>query len=175
MNCSEAPCGNSYKSLSLLTVLLCWTACHPKAGYFWTVTMKLDMCAVSPFIGISFRRGPMPPEMRDTAFMDRLHACTAGWEYPKLSPDEHLTDHFGLVSDFLSECWSRLRSTNRLGAAQGRIHLGGALSGRDIEAVNKTVNGMLKLLFPDPEMDVSDEDLEWIYRLALEARRRVKE
>ena len=120
--------------------------------------------------------GPMPLEMRDdTAFMDRLHAYAAGWEYPKLSPDEHLTDHFGLVSDFLSECWSRLRSTNRLGAVQGRIHLGGALSGRDIEAVNKTVNGMLKLLFPDPEMEVSDEDLEWIYRLALESRRRVKE
>ena len=120
--------------------------------------------------------GPMPSEMRDdTAFMDRLHAYAAGWDYPKLSPDEHLTDHFGLVSDFLSECWSRLRSTNRLAAVQGRVHLGGALSGRDIEAVNKTVNGLLKLLFPDPEMDVSDEDLEWVYRLALESRRRVKE
>lgn len=120
--------------------------------------------------------GPMPPEMRnDTAFMDRLHAYAAGWDYPKLSPDEHLTDHFGLVCDFLSECWSRLRNMSRLGAVQGRIHLGGALSGRDIEAANKTVNGLLKLLFPDPEMDVSDEDLEWIYRLALESRRRVKE
>ena len=120
--------------------------------------------------------GPMPSEMRDdTAFMDRLHAYAAGWDYPKLSPDEHLTDHFGLVSDFLSECWSRLRSTNRLAAVQGRVHLGGALSGRDIEAVNKTVNGLLKLLFPDPETDVSDEDLEWVYRLALESRRRVKE
>ncbi len=120
--------------------------------------------------------GPMPSEMRDdTAFMDRLHAYAAGWDYPKLSPDEHLTDHFGLVSDFLSECWSRLRSTNRLAAVQGRVHLGGALSGRDIEAVNKTVNGLLKLLFPGPEMDVSDEDLEWVYRLALESRRRVKE
>ncbi|MCY4310859.1 MAG: BREX system Lon protease-like protein BrxL [Rhodospirillaceae bacterium] len=119
---------------------------------------------------------PMPSEMRDdTAFMDRLHAYAAGWDYPKLSPDEHLTDHFGLVSDFLSECWSRLRSTNRLSSVQGRVHLGGALSGRDIEAVNKTVNGMLKLLFPNPEMEIGDEDLEWIYRLALESRRRVKE
>ena len=33
----------------------------------------------------------------------------------------------------------------------------------------------MKLLFPDPEMPVSDEDLEWIVRLALESRRRVKE
>lgn len=119
---------------------------------------------------------PMPPEMRDdTAFMDRIHAYVPGWDYPKLKPDQHLTDHFGLVSDFLSECWSRLRSGNRVSAMQGRVHLGGALSGRDIEAVNKTVSGLLKLLFPDPEMSISDDDLEWIVRVALEARRRVKE
>lgn len=119
---------------------------------------------------------PLPPEMRDdTAFMDRIHAYAPGWDYPKLNPHEHLTDHFGLVSDFLSECWSRLRNSSRIAAVQGRVHLGGALSGRDIEAVNKTINGLLKLLFPDPEMPVSDEDLEWIVRIALEARRRVKE
>ncbi|MEW5880430.1 MAG: BREX system Lon protease-like protein BrxL [Pseudomonadota bacterium] len=119
---------------------------------------------------------PLPPEMRtDTAFMDRLHAYVPGWEFPKLNPTEHVTNHFGLVSDFLSECWSRLRSGNRVSVMQGRIHLGGALSGRDIEAANKTVSGLTKLLFPDPEMPVSDEDLEWMTRLALEARRRVKE
>lgn len=120
--------------------------------------------------------GPMPPEMRDdTAFMDRLHAYVPGWDFPKVNPTEHLTDQFGLVSDFLSECWSRLRSSNRVSVLQGRVHLGGALSGRDIEAVNKTVSGLTKLLFPDPEMPVPDEDLEWIVRLALETRRRVKE
>ena len=58
---------------------------------------------------------------------------------------------------------------------QNRIHLGGALSGRDIEGVNKTVSALIKLLFPDPEMEIPDEDLEWIVRLALESRRRVKE
>lgn len=120
--------------------------------------------------------GPLPPEMRnDTAFMDRIHSYAPGWDFPKLNPNDHLTNHFGLVSDFLSECWSRLRSENRVSVMQGRIHLGGALSGRDIEAVNKTVSGLVKLIFPDPEMPVSDEDLEWIVRLALEARRRVKE
>lgn len=119
---------------------------------------------------------PLPPEMRDdTAFMDRLHAYVPGWDYPKLNPEEHLTDHFGLVSDFFSECWSRLRNGNRVSVMQNRVHLGGALSGRDIEAVNKTVSGLIKLLFPDPKMPVPDEDLESIIRLALEARRRVKE
>src|SRR5436305_362674 len=39
--------------------------------------------------------GPMPPEMRnDTAFMDRLHAFGPGWDFPKLNPSDHLTDHF---------------------------------------------------------------------------------
>jgi ATP-dependent Lon protease len=119
---------------------------------------------------------PLPPEMRnDTAFMDRLHAFAPGWDFPKVSPAEHLTDHFGLVSDFLSESWSKLRSQSRGNVIQGRVYLGGALSGRDIEGVTKTVSGLVKLLFPKPEMPISDEDLEWVVRLALESRRRIKE
>jgi len=119
---------------------------------------------------------PLPPEMRDdTAFMDRLHAYAPGWDYPKLDPRSHLTDHFGLVSDFLSECWTRLRTTSRASVLDGRIHFGGALSGRDIEAARKTVSGLVKLLHPDSTTHVPDEDLEWIVRLALESRRRVKE
>jgi len=39
----------------------------------------------------------------------------------------------------------------------------------------ETVSGLVKLLFPDPNGAVPDEDLEWIVRLALESRRRVKE
>jgi ATP-dependent Lon protease len=58
---------------------------------------------------------------------------------------------------------------------QGRVYLGGALSGRDIEAVTKTVSGLVKLLFPKPDMPIADDDLEWIVRLALESRRRIKE
>jgi ATP-dependent Lon protease len=125
---------------------------------------------------VSHLLSPLPPEMRnDTAFMDRIHSYAAGWDFPKLNASEHFTDHFGLVSDFLSECWSRLRTANRVGVLQGRVHFGGALSGRDIEAVNKTVSGLAKLLFPDASMEVSDHDLEWMVRIALEARRRVKE
>lgn len=119
---------------------------------------------------------PLPPEMRDdTAFQDRLHAFAPGWDFPKLNPNKHLTDHFGLVSDFLSECWSRLRQTSRIPALQDRVFWGGALSGRDINATQKTVSGLLKLLFPDQEMPIPDEDLEWVVRVALESRRRVKE
>jgi ATP-dependent Lon protease len=63
---------------------------------------------------ISHLFGPMPPEMRDdTAFMDRIHAYVPGWDFPKLDKS-FLTQHFGLVSDFLAECWTRLRNTSRI-------------------------------------------------------------
>ena len=118
--------------------------------------------------------GPMPPEMKDdTAFMDRIHAFLPGWDVPKISK-ELLTDHFGLVSDFLSECWSQLRNQSRVNVLQNRVFFGGALSGRDTNAVNKTVSGLLKLLYPGGG-EVTDADLEWAVRIAMEARRRVKE
>ena len=119
--------------------------------------------------------GPLPPEMRnDTAFMDRVHSYLPGWDVPKMSPDL-LTDHFGLVSDFLSECWDRLRAESRIGVLQNRVQFGGALSGRDSRAAQKTISGLLKLISPDRDEPVGDDDLEWAVRLGLECRRRVKE
>ena len=119
--------------------------------------------------------GPLPPEMRDdTAFQDRIHSFVAGWDIPKVSA-QLFTDHFGLVSDFLSECWTHLRKQSRLTSLQGRLFFGGALSGRDTWATQKTINGLLKLLYPNPETPISDDALEWAVRLALECRRRVKE
>jgi ATP-dependent Lon protease len=119
--------------------------------------------------------GPMPPEMRDdTAFMDRIHGFLPGWDVPKVSKDL-LTNHFGLVSDFLSECWRQLRYQSRVSQLQNRVYFGGALSGRDTNAVNKTVSGLLKLLYPSSDDTIPDEDLEWAIRLGLEVRRRVKE
>ena len=56
-----------------------------------------------------------------------------------------------------------------MAALQGRAFWGGALSGRYLNGVNKTVSGLLKLIYPDESAQVSDEDL------ALEVRRRVKE
>lgn len=119
--------------------------------------------------------GPLPPEMRsDTAFMDRIHSYLPGWDVPKVNRDL-LTNQFGLVSDFLSECWSQLRRQSRQSVLQGRVHLGAALSGRDATGVQKTVSGLVKLLSPNPDTAVSDELLEWAVRMALECRRRVKE
>lgn len=124
---------------------------------------------------ISHLFGPMPKEMRDdTAFMDRIHAFVPGWDFPKLNKT-YFTSHFGMVSDFLAECWTRLRDINRVSSVLPNVDYGGALSGRDTTAVNKTLNGLLKLMQPNPEAPISDELLEWAIKISLEYRRRVKE
>jgi ATP-dependent Lon protease len=119
--------------------------------------------------------GPLPPEMRnDTAFMDRIHAFAPGWDFPKINK-ALLTNHFGLVSDFLAECWTRLRDVSRLSSVLPRLDFGGALSGRDTSSTQKTLNGLLKLMQPNPDEPISDELLEWAVKISLEYRRRVKE
>lgn len=119
--------------------------------------------------------GPLPPEIRDdTAFMDRIHSYIPGWDYPKIHPNM-MTSHYGLVSDFLSECWRQLRGESRLPKIVDRLALGDALSGRDRRATTKTIDGLLKLTYPSSDMEIADEDLEWAVRIALECRRRVKE
>ncbi len=118
---------------------------------------------------------PLPKEMRnDTAFMDRLHAFIPGWDVPKLNPS-YFTSHFGFVSDFLAECWTHLRHTTRLESIRGRINWSRQLSGRDRRSAENTLNGLLKLLYPDPETEVPADFLDWAAGLSVEMRRRVKE
>jgi ATP-dependent Lon protease len=119
--------------------------------------------------------GPLPVDMRnDTAFMDRIHSFVPGWDVAKIDRSQ-FTDHFGLVNDFLAECWRRLREQSRQPLVSGRFRLGEAASGRDTRAMMLTVDGLLKLLSPDADAPIADDDLEWALRLALECRRRVKE
>jgi tRNA A-37 threonylcarbamoyl transferase component Bud32 len=118
---------------------------------------------------------PMPEVMRnDTAFMDRLHAYVPGWEIPAVGRDQK-THHYGLVSDLLAQWWHELRSENRYVRVRERIRHNDSWRGRDNEAVEKTVDGLLKLLYPDAEATVLPDDLVWAMELATVSRRRVKE
>jgi uncharacterized protein (TIGR02653 family) len=119
--------------------------------------------------------GPMPEAMRDdTAFMDRLHAYVPGWDIPAVGSGQK-TDHYGLVSDLLAQWWHELRAENRYVGLRERVHFNDNWRGRDVEAVTKTIDGLIKLLYPDPAAPVSQEDLEWAVRVATISRRRVKE
>ncbi|MBC7347101.1 MAG: protease Lon-related BREX system protein BrxL [Clostridia bacterium] len=115
---------------------------------------------------------PFPSEMQDLAFLDRFHAYLPGWEFPKMA-SQLLTNHYGLVMDYLAEVFRELRKLSFGDLIERHFRLGEALNKRDEKAVRKTVSGFVKLLHPDGE--VGREELEEYLRLALEFRRRVKE
>lgn len=114
----------------------------------------------------------LPKAMVDPAFLDRMHFYLPGWEVPKLEP-RLFTDHYGFVSDFLSEAFRQLRKRTFVNAIDGEFSLGPHLAQRDVKGVRKTVSGLLKILHPDGEWTRAElrDYLEW----AMEGRRRVKE
>jgi ATP-dependent Lon protease len=116
---------------------------------------------------------PMPDVIRDDmAFIDRLHFYLPGWEVPKMR-NEHFTDHYGFVIDYLAEALRELRKHNFTEIIDHYFSLGSHLNARDRKAVRRTVSGMVKILHPHGQ--VSQEDLAELLELALEGRRRVKE
>ncbi len=116
---------------------------------------------------------PLPDIIRDDmAFIDRLHFYLPGWEIPKMR-NEHFTDHYGFVVDYLAEALRDLRKHNFTEIIDRHFSLGGHLNARDRKAVRRTVSGLVKILHPHGQ--VSQDDLGEILKLALEGRRRVKE
>jgi len=116
---------------------------------------------------------PLPDTIRDDmAFIDRLHFYLPGWEIPKMR-NEHFTDHYGFVVDYLAEALRELRKHNFTESIDHHFSLGSHLNARDRKAVRRTVSGLIKILHPHGE--VSREDLEELLSHAIEGRRRVKE
>ncbi|MCF2556008.1 protease Lon-related BREX system protein BrxL [Fournierella massiliensis] len=116
---------------------------------------------------------PFPPEMgTDTAFLDRIHCYLPGWEIPKFRP-EHFTGDYGFITDYYAEFIRELRKEQYGDAIDKYYRLGKNLNQRDTIAVRRTVDGLLKLVYPDGVFE--KEDLEEILVIALEMRRRVKE
>jgi ATP-dependent Lon protease len=116
---------------------------------------------------------PLPEVIRDDmAFIDRLHCYLPGWEIPKMR-NEHFTDHYGFVVDYMAEALRELRKHNFTEIIDHHFALGAHLNARDRKAVRRTVSGLVKILHPHGQ--VSREDLEELLSIALEGRRRVKE
>lgn len=115
---------------------------------------------------------PLPDDLQDMAFIDRLHFYLPGWEMPKLQP-EFFTDHYGFVVDYLAEALRELRRRNYTDVFDRYFSLGSHLNTRDARAVRRAVSGLVKILHPSGE--ASKEEVEEYLLLALEGRRRVKE
>lgn len=127
---------------------------------------------VATLVKTSHLLQPLSDQMQDLALIDRIHFYLPGWELDKMRP-EYLTDHYGLVVDYITEVWRSLRKTSYADLVDRHFSLGSHLNQRDVRAVRKTVSGLVKLLHPDGQ--VSKEELEEYLQLAMEGRRRVKE
>jgi len=114
----------------------------------------------------------LPSQYYDSAFLDRLHAYIPGWEVEVIRA-EMFTSGFGFVVDYLAEILRKLRTYDYTHHYQQHFRLSSEISTRDRDGVNKTFSGLMKILFPSGE--ASREEMEYIFELAIESRKRVKD
>jgi ATP-dependent Lon protease len=115
---------------------------------------------------------PLPKEF-DLAVIHRFHAYMPGWEIPPNS-SKLLTDHYGLITDYLAEAFHHLFSkVNLFSSIKSKLSLNKMHEGRDETAVIKTVSAFCKMLHPGSEP--SPEEMDEYIQYAIEGRRRVKE
>ena len=120
---------------------------------------------------------PLPSYLQVEALIDRIHYYLPGWEIPKISPDAASRD-YGFITDYFCEIMHELRRIDVLGPLKSRFELfdaaghGPGLTSRDVRAIQKTLAGLLKLMYPHGQ--VNDEQLEELLLLAIEGRQRVR-
>lgn len=114
------------------------------------------------------------PEAFDLAVIDRIYNYIPGWEIPKID-DSAYNNHFGLITDYMSEALHYLfvHDSDYVGIVNTRLKKGDNIEGRDNRALQKTISGFIKLLFPTGQP--TDEEFDEIVEYAIEGRRRVKE
>jgi len=115
----------------------------------------------------------LPEDLQDPAFLDRIHAYLPGWEVPKIRPENYATG-YGFLTDYLAEIFAELRRLNY------QTHVNywadfGQMTGRNQDAVKKTVAGLLKLIYPhrqNPD-SLKAEEVKWVMDFGVEMRKRV--
>lgn len=146
---------------------------EPRAGYASIAMFGNTQQPIDVMVQTGHLFAPMPDVIRDDmAFIDRIHYYLPGWEVPKMR-NEHFTNHYGFVVDYLSEALRELRKHNFTEMIDHHFSLGAHLNARDRKAVRRTVSGLIKIIHPHGE--VSKEDLSELLAMAIEGRRRVKE
>ncbi len=112
---------------------------------------------------------PLPLEIIDSAFQDRMHGYIPGWEVPKILPGT-LATGVGFVTDYFGEVLVKLREDSFADAARG-VPMHAGLTRRDQTAVERLASGLMKILHPDGNW--TGEELQEIVTFASELRQRV--
>ena len=112
---------------------------------------------------------PLPAEIIDSAFFDRVHGYIPGWEIPKITPASIATG-VGYVIDYFGEVLVRLRDDSFADRVR-EVPLQPGLTRRDQTAVERVGSGLMKLLYPDGT--ATADELREVVGLACELRQRV--
>lgn len=114
----------------------------------------------------------LPEDLQDPAFLDRIHAYLPGWEMPKIRPENYATG-YGLLTDYMAEIFAELRRRNFQTHVNAWVDFGN-MTGRNQDAIKKTIAGMLKLLHPHRSPDtLTAEEILPLTEIAVEMRQRV--
>ena len=114
----------------------------------------------------------LPPNYIDSAFLDRMHFYSPGWETSVIR-SELFTSGFGFIVDYLAEGMKTLRNEDYSQYYTEFFELSSELSTRDKEGIQKTFSGLMKILFP--EGNCSKEEAGELLGFAMEGRKRVKD
>jgi len=114
----------------------------------------------------------LPEDMRESAFIDRIHGFIPGWEIPKVGRAEaYLSRYYGFATDYFSEIMHQLRRKHEfIGYISDKIELQN-VDRRDEIGIERVASGLLKLIAPHSEFE--DEYLKLSLELAIEYRQRI--
>jgi ATP-dependent Lon protease len=114
----------------------------------------------------------LPEDMRESAFIDRIHGFIPGWEIPKVGKAEvYLSRYYGFATDYFSEIMHQMRRKHEfIGYIGDKIELQN-VDRRDEIGIERVASGLLKLIAPQGEFE--DEHLKLALELAIEYRQKI--
>jgi len=114
----------------------------------------------------------LPEQYYDSAYLDRLHCYLPGWEVPIIR-GEMFSSGYGFVVDYLAEILRAFRNQDFSALYREHFELVSDISTRDIDGVQKTFSGLMKVIYPN-QVATKDEIKE-LLEYAMESRKRVKD
>jgi len=120
----------------------------------------------------------LPNEMKDSPFLDRIHAYIHGWEFNRVEAGQ-LNRNLGMISNYFAEVLHQFRRVNFNLEIGKRIRLISkdlegnkkGISLRDKVAIYHVISGYLKLIYPN--LVLTDDEWKEIVNLSVELRQNV--
>jgi len=114
----------------------------------------------------------LPDRYIDSAFLDRLHAYSPGWEVSPVR-NELFTSGYGFIVDYFAEILKHQRSEDFTSAYKEHFEVVSEVSTRDQTGFEKTFSGLMKIIHPCG--GATKDEIRELLCFAMECRRRVRE